>query len=146
MLVAELAEGFRIRKFIEENKGDIETLIKATFEFGRHLRQWHDANFAHGDPHLNNVMYDPGNATVCLVDLNMIPHPDFYYCKEKGCCFDRSKPENRFIEDMKNSRRLGSGFLTEIEEIEQKISCGPALSQSFLKGYCQQGVDVDGVS
>jgi RIO-like serine/threonine protein kinase len=135
VLVTELAEGVSLGTFIEKNKGDIEAISKATFEFGRHLRQWHDADFAHGDPHLDNVMYDQGNATIRLVDLNMIHHPDFYYCKE-CCCFDRSKPANRFREDMKNdSRKVGSGFLTEIEELEKKISCGSALSQSFLKGY-----------
>jgi len=136
VLVTELAEGVSLRAFIEKNKGDIDALSKAIFEFGRYLRQWHNADFAHGDPHLNNVMYDQGNATVRLVDLNMIHHPDFYYCKEY-CCFDRSKPANRFREDMRNdSGKVGPGFLAEIEELEVKISCGSALSQSFLKGYC----------
>jgi serine/threonine protein kinase len=140
ILVTELAEGVSLKVFLNQNSSNLDALNLATFSFGQHLRIWHDSQFAHGDPHLDNVMYDAKSNRLCLVDLNMFHHPDFECCKWIGCSFDRGIPTNRLDEDLENTgHKVGGGFLKEIKEEESKLGCAPALSQSFLAGYCEKG-------
>ena len=86
------------------------------------LSIWHNAGFAHGDPHLDNVMVEThSNDTIKikLIDYCQIHHSDFKYCQKLNCF--NAALHDRFKEDLSNSGKLGKGFRTALKKMDADL-------------------------
>lgn len=138
LIITEYFEGENMQKFIRQQYSTNKQVVcEAMCQFGKILKEWHNNDFSHGDPHLANVMVSIDTNKVIeikLVDYGMIHHPDFKYCQKIGCFFPDSK--RRINEDFDNtSGKVGIGFLKEIKEIESFLNTNEDLSHSFMNGY-----------
>lgn len=136
LIILEYIEGDTLADFIKnnykENFAKVELGIKC---FASTLREWHEASFAHGDAHLDNVMISrvKDNYAIKLIDYGQLHHPDFYYCKKLNCY---KIPHKRLMEDIENnSNKLGRGFLEGLIVLENALNISNKLSQIFKSEY-----------
>lgn len=133
-LVMEYVEGERLSEFLRT--APREAGEAACELLGQALREWHAADIAHGDAHLENALVatDDGRPRgIRLIDIDMIHHPEFTYCAKLACVFDRARPDNRFLEDLRNDDgKIGRGFLNALEGHGEH---GSSFTAAFLEGY-----------
>ena len=138
VLIIEYIEGELLSEYFPKNIVHTHKLINASKCLGHELKKWHNSEFAHGDPHLDNVLIKEmsnGKYFLKLIDYNMIHHPDFLYC-QRYCCLDRTSTINRYTEDLENnSSSLGNGFLREISVFDRANNLNGSLLKAFEEGY-----------
>lgn len=129
-VIFEYFEGETLENFLKTNTNLAQAVSS---EFGKKVKQLHDYDYAHGDPHLGNVLIkrtDEG-FELRFIDLCMLHHPKFSWCQEFKCF----QHYNRYKEDLSNScGKLGSGYLTHLHKIEQETN-NLTLVGSFLESY-----------
>lgn len=135
VLVIEKVPGKLLYDFLLDNINDKEILTQACDLLGKEIRKWHNAQFAHGDAHLKNVIIDFSRNSIKLVDLNMVHHPLFESCKKANCCFDTMQPNNRYAEDLGNTTGMGRGFIHELQLFEKENRIDSLLVDAFMEGY-----------
>jgi RIO-like serine/threonine protein kinase len=135
IIILEFIEGEPLSKFIRATHNtNLSKVDEAVKIFTEVLVKWHTNNFAHGDPHLDNVMIDPVAMKVVLIDYSQIHHPDFWYCQEYGC-YDPD-PQRRFKHDLDNyTHKLGDGFRTCLTYLDDELNLGTRLTDIFDKHY-----------
>jgi len=138
VLIIEYIEGEILSKYFSKNISQTHKLINASKCLGQELKKWHNSEFAHGDPHLDNVLIKEmhnGKYLLKLIDYNMIHHPTFLYC-QRYCCFDRMSTTNRYTEDLQNNSSIvGNGFLHDISDFDSANSLNGSLVKAFEEGY-----------
>ncbi len=136
-MVMEYVEGILLEKYINNplnSQGNLERAVELLAET---LAKWHNHDFAHGDPHLGNaivrVEYDGSPIEVKLFDYSQIHYPEFEYCKKYKCfeCSRRRKDEDLSRPD----KKLGSGFLFELKEIDEQSNLNSLLYETFNNSY-----------
>lgn len=126
-------------EFIYNNyKKRIEAIKKVIEIFALTLSEWHGNQFAHGDPHLDNVIVMEDEVTnefaIRLIDYCQIHHPSFHYCKVYEC-FDPNF-DKRIKQDLhESSGKLGKGFRHGIIEISKELGFSNMLVEIFDKFY-----------
>jgi len=135
VIILEFIEGEPLSKFIRATYNtDIAKVDEAVRNFTKVLVEWHTNNFAHGDPHLDNVMIAPATMKVTLIDYSQIHHPDFYYCQQYGCY--SPDPQLRFKHDLDNyTHKLGDGFRNCLTYLDDELKLGTRLTDIFDKNY-----------
>ncbi|MBD2627729.1 lipopolysaccharide core heptose(II) kinase RfaY [Trichormus variabilis] len=119
-IAIEYLNGCLLRDYIYNHLTEDLQLKNVVLLLAKTLLKWHNNDFAHGDPHLGNVMVleqDDSPIQVKLFDYSQIHHPDFQYCQKYNCFEPKRK---RTDEDFKKNGNLGKGFLHERLEIEKK--------------------------
>ncbi|URC11073.1 lipopolysaccharide core heptose(II) kinase RfaY [Flavobacterium sp. B183] len=137
LIILEYIEGSTLSEFVKINHSkDFNKVNNAIEQFGLELKNWHSSEFAHGDPHLDNVMIsnkNDDNYIIKLIDYGQLHHPDFHYCKKVNCYKDKNK---RINEDLKNTNnKLGNGFLKGLIDLENALNIPNQLSSIFKKAY-----------
>jgi len=137
LIILEYIEGSTLSEFIKTNHSKDFNKVNIVIEqFGLELKKWHASKFAHGDPHLDNVMVSiQNNETyiIKLIDYGQLHHPDFHYCKKVNCFHNTDK---RINEDLKNnSNKLGKGFLNGLIDLEKSLNMPNMLTPIFNKAY-----------
>ena len=139
VLIVEYIEGEILSEYFSKNISQSHKLINASKCLGQMLKKWHNSEFAHGDPHLDNVLIKKmsnGKCFLKLIDYNMIHHPTFQYCR-RYCCFDRTSATNRYAEDLQNNSEIvGNGFLHDISDFDRDHNLNGTLLKAFEEGYC----------
>ena len=134
IIILEFIEGILLSEYIKTNFNDWQKVEAAVIAFTEKLVEWHSNNFAHGDPHLDNVMIDPNTMKVVIIDYSQIHHPDFWYCQHYGC-FDPD-PQRRLKHDLDNyTDKLGDGFLNCLGYLQDEFKLGNSLTDLFGKHY-----------
>jgi len=135
IIILEYVPGIPLSEFISSTyQNDIQKVDDAIIRFTNVLTTWHNNKFAHGDPHLDNVMIDPKTMRVVLIDYGQLHHPDFYYCKQYDC-FD-SDPSKRLRHDLNNyTEKLGAGFRTCLGYKQDELNLGTRLTDLFDQYY-----------
>lgn len=135
-IVIEYIEGILLEQYIHNHLSDQKNLELVVKLLAQTLSKWHNHDFAHGDPHLRNAMVvEHGGLPieVKLFDYSQIHYPEFEYCK-KYKCFDYS--QKRKDEDLiRKDKKLGSGFLYQLEEIDEQSNLNYLLSKTFKNSY-----------
>ena len=139
ILIVEYVEGEILSEYLSKNIAQSHKLISASKCLGEMLKKWHNSEFAHGDPHLGNVLIKEmgnGKYLLKLIDYNMIHHPTFLYC-QRYCCFDRTSVINRYTEDLQNNSSIvGNGFFHDISDFDRTNNLNGSLLKAFKEGYC----------
>ncbi len=134
IIILEFIEGIPLSQYIKSHAANIKNIEDAVIKFTKALVEWHSNQFAHGDPHLDNVMINPRTMSVMLIDYSQIHHPDFYYCQEYDC-FDPD-PQRRLKHDLDNyTHKLGEGFRTCLGYFEEELNLGARLTSLFDEHY-----------
>jgi len=138
VLIVEYLEGELLSEYYSRNIVHAHKLINASKCLGKELKKWHNSEFAHGDPHLDNVLIkemSDGKYLLKLIDYNMIHHPAFLYC-QRYCCFDRMSTTNRYTEDLQNNSSIvGNGFLHDISGFDNVNNFNGSIIKAFEEGY-----------
>ena len=138
VLIVEYIEGEILSEYFSKNIAQVHKLISASKCLGQVLKKWHNSEFAHGDPHLDNVLIkemSDGKYLLKLIDYNMIHHPAFLYC-QRYCCFDRMSTTNRYTEDLQNNSSIvGNGFLHDISGFDNVNNFNGSIIKAFEEGY-----------
>jgi len=137
VIILQYIKGYTFDDFIKRNKSDLLIVKSAVVELAKTLVIWHNNEFAHGDPHLDNCMIqqtDSGDLKVWLIDYCQLHHKDFRYCQKYECF--RSNKERRIKEDLiNNTGHFGKGFRTGLVELENELGFGNVLSELFDMHY-----------
>lgn len=140
LLVLEYIEGVTLGTFINNNyQNNLSLVQKAITLLGQTVKEWHQNEFAHGDPHLGNaiVQIDKTGIPIAikLIDYSQIHNSSFKWCK-RCSCFPNDNPDKRFKEDLNNNQCTGKGFLTELKNIALKLNIANSNFELFFnKGY-----------
>jgi serine/threonine protein kinase len=137
VIILEHIQGEMLKEFIISNyKNNIELVVGAISELGKTLATWHANGFAHGDPHLDNVIVTQENNSLktTLIDYCQIHHPDFVYCRQYECF--TNPPDKRFKEDLVNhSGKLGYGYKSDLIGIDKNLNLSVSLAGIFEDSY-----------
>lgn len=142
VIIQEYVEGITLSQYIYDNyENRLERVIEAVRIFSKVLSEWHNNEFAHGDPHLGNVIVAEdilsNKLTVKLIDYCQIHHPTFKYCEEYDCF--STEHTKRIRQDLfEDSGKLGKGFKYEIMEIDDELELNNNLVDEFNKFYTFQ--------
>ena len=121
LIILEYINGITFDQFVRDNyNNNWQLVVDTTAELANVLAKWHNAGFAHGDPHLDNAMVEiiDGIPKVTLIDYCQIHHKDFHYCQQFRCF----ELYDRFAEDLYNDcGKLGKGFQAGIEALESDL-------------------------
>lgn len=134
VIILDYLRGELLSDFIIKNH-EIDPLNteRVVLSFAETVKTWHSNGFAHGDPHLDNAIVNPNNLKVMLIDYSIIHHRDFHYCKQFECFTSY----DRVGEDLRNTSRMGKGFLNELENLENTLRIENVLSKKFKDHYEQ---------
>jgi serine/threonine protein kinase len=131
-ILLEYIEGETLGNFLRKNNENKSKIINIVEKFATEIRDWHNNGFAHGDPHLENVIVENENS-IKLIDYGQLHHQSFSCC-QRFKCFNNNI--DRFSEDLINkSGKLGQGFITEIEKLENELNLKKILSETFKNKY-----------
>ena len=139
LIILEYVKGDTLSEFIYSNyEEDFNKVTQAVGALAITLSKWHRNGFAHGDPHLDNVIVTAADTDIpsaVLIDYSQIHHKDFHYCKTYDCF--SSDPEKRIREDLENAcGKLGKGFRSGIVDIQDELGLNDSLTQIFDENYC----------
>lgn len=133
-VVIDYFEGETLGNFIKKNQNNSHKLETAIYNFAIEVSVWHRNGFAHGDPHLENVMINSNTLKVKLIDYSQIHHQSFDCCNLFNC-FEKDGSSKRFQEDLVNQGKMGKGFLSDLREIDQKYDHRAKLVSIFEEIY-----------
>lgn len=134
LVIMDYVEGPTVFDFISENyQNNFEMVEIVVKQLAKTLAEWHNSDFAHGDPHLENAIFTKEQKVV-LIDYGQIHHLDFKHCS-KYCCIDNGKLI-RIQEDFENSsNKLGNGFRSSLNSLQQELGLKNTLTRIFNDQY-----------
>ncbi|AZI66604.1 hypothetical protein EIB71_02425 [Kaistella daneshvariae] len=135
IIIQEYVEGVTLTEYIKSNysKNPVNVLL-AIENFAKELKNWHDNQFAHGDPHLDNVIIENKTMNIKLIDYCQIHHPSFHYCIKYDCY--NSDKNKRIKQDLHaSSSKLGKGFRQGLLELDSLLHTNYEFINQFDKNY-----------